>query len=279
MALVSNFEDNNIFHNFAFDIILYYHPRYKKAIINSDNIDLQHPVQKWRYFVFKKIYAKVEYKKYVKKKHKKYYKGYDFSNFINYEQSKHMINIYNKLTKFTFGEYILLVQRGENNRYLYDYSTKLKIEDYLKTKNLKIPIRVCNFENMTPQEQYDICSKCLFFIAAHGAGCTNIIFTPKMTPLIEINFRKHWYCDPVCDKHIKGEISINSKCNGRLKFKPQFHKADYHNLCHLINKKYIEMEAIEYSEGFLSKNPICKQKIYIDGNVLIERINFERSFI
>ena len=28
-----------------------------------------------------------------------------------------------------------------------------------------------------------------------------LIFTHKSTPLIEINLRKHWYCDNVCDDH------------------------------------------------------------------------------
>jgi hypothetical protein len=122
------------------------------------------------------------------------------------------------------------------------------------------------------EEQYDICSDAALFICGHGAGCTNLIFTPKNCPLIEINFRNHWYCDPVCEDHYNGTISINEKCNGKLCYREYFHKADYHNLCHLIDKKYLEVEAVEYGGRFLSKNPISKQRIYIDGNQLAHTI-------
>ena len=99
-----------------------------------------------------------------------------------------------------------------------------------------------------------------------------MLFTQSDCPLIEINFRNHWYCDPVCDDHYYGRISINCKCSGS-RTNSFFHKADYHNLCHLINKKYIEIEAEKYSEGFTARNPISKKKIYIDGQNLLKHIN------
>jgi len=66
---------------------------------------------------------------------------------------------------------------------------------------------------------------------------------------------------------------MNAKCDGKLSFRPYFHKADYHNLCYLLNKKYIEIEAVKYDGGFLSRNPISKKNIYIDGENLIQYID------
>jgi hypothetical protein len=276
MKLVSNIKDENIFHILAFDIIMYYDKIYDEVIIDSTNLDIDNSnIQKWRLFVMKKLYKNVYYSDNIEKENNKTYNGYDCWKFIEYPQCPHITSIYDEISPKTFDKtkYILLNQRKEDDRYLYDYNTKLKLEEFLLNQNLPIPIKVCNFENMTPEEQYDICSNCVVFISAHGAGCTNLIFTQKNTPLIEINFRKHWYCDSVCDKHFNNNISVNENCNNNSTFSIYFHKADYHNLCYLIGKKYIEMEAIEYKDGFNNRNPISKKKIFINGNELINHIN------
>jgi hypothetical protein len=41
----------------------------------------------------------------------------------------------------------------------------------------------------------------------------------------------------------------------------------------LLGKKYLEIEAVEYKDGFSNRNPISKKKIYIDGNNLVNHIN------
>tara|TARA_A100001015_G_scaffold294076_1_gene371434 strand:- start:9511 stop:10374 length:864 start_codon:yes stop_codon:yes gene_type:complete len=284
MQLISEIKDNNIFHIFFFDIIKYYDPKYKNVYINSERIENNKKkklCQKWRLFVMKKLYNNVEYltdiscTEYNSKNISPtiIYKGYNFAEFIKYKPHPHLCKIYHKIISnktLVQDKYILLNQREIDDRYLYDYNTKLKLEDFLFSQKLKYPLKVCNFSNMTPEEQYEICNNCVIFISAHGAGCTNLIFTPKTAPFTEINFRKHWYCNEVCNDHFNGKISINEKCNG---FKPYFHKADYHNLCYLIGKKYLEIEAIEYGEGFNNRNPISKKKIYIDGHSLIEKIH------
>ena len=270
--LFSNINENNIFHIFEWDIIRFYSPNYQKALIYADNIDINHPTQKWRYFVMNKLYKSVEYTN-LKAQSRLLYAGFECFEFIKYFPSYPLIDIYQKLRPKLYGKYILVVQRNENDRYLYDYHTKLPLQDYVQTKKFKLPVKHCNFAQLSPQDQYDACANSAIIIMAHGAGCTNVIFTPKQTPLIEINFRKHWYCDLVCDDHFSGKISINQKCNGKLTCFNHFHKADYHNLCHLINKKYVEMEAIEYGGSFNTRNPISKQKIFIDGALLENYIN------
>ena len=223
----------------------------------------------------KKLYKNVFYLTNIKQENNKTYDGYDCWKFIKYSPCPHICSIYDTISPKIENnlKYILLHQRNENDRYLYDYDTKLKLEDYLSTQNIIMPIKVCNFNNMSPEEQYEICSNCVIFISAHGAGCTNIIFTQKNTPLIEINFRKHWYCDSVCDDHFYNKIDINEKCNGSLTYRNYFHKADFHNLCFLLGKSYLEIEAVEYQDGFHNRNPISKKKIFINGNHLIQNIN------
>jgi hypothetical protein len=200
-----------------------------------------------------------------------YHNSYNCWEFIKYPIDNHILEIVNKINSKCKGKYILLNQRSINNRYIYENDTELPLEEYLLKFNF--PFKFCNFENMTPEAQYEICSKALIFISVHGAGCTNLIFTPIECPLIEINFRKHWYCDPVCDDHLFKIVDINEKCNGQLTYSKEFHKADYHNLCYLIGKKYIEIESIKYKDGFNDKNPINKTKIYIDGQNLLNLIN------
>jgi len=201
------------------------------------------------------------------------YFQYDCWKFIKYQPEIKLINIVDKIrpSTHTNGEYILLNIRNDS-RVLFDYQTKLKLEVFLQSQKLPINLKICDFSIIPVEEQYNLCSNARVFISAHGAGCTNLIFTPKNCPLIEINFRKHWYCwdnDNICELHRNNIISINDKCEGPNKSHGGFHKADYHNLCHLIDKPYFEIEAVEYGGRFLSVNPISKEKIYIDGSNLI----------
>jgi hypothetical protein len=274
----SNISDNNIFHIFAFDIIKYYNNNSEKAYICSKNIDKNHNTQKWRYFVMNKLYhceyIDIEIPDLIKerlKTIKPLHNGYNCWQFIKYNEDPHIKNIYTKIiSNISEGQYILLNIR-DDQRILYDYNSGLKLESFLTNNQnrLNAPFIFCNFSKIPPEEQYKICNNAKILIAAHGAGCTNLIFTP----LIEINLRKYWYCDPVCNLHIDGKICMNTKCHGKLTYRPYFHKADYHNLCYLLGKKYLEIEAIKYDGGFLNKNPISKKNIYIDGEKLITTIN------
>lgn len=269
--LVSKIQDNNIFHIF-FEIIQYYSSNYQDIYIYENNIDKNNPCQKWRVFVMQKMYGKtIKYTNLLINNHR-FNNGYNHNKFIKFQASNYLIELVKNIASTEKPEYILFNQRKPNNRYLYDYKTKLPLDDYLKSQNLNLPLKTCCFDDLNVKEQYDICSKAIIFITMHGAACTNLIFTPLNTPLIEINFRTHWYCDGVCDDHFNGKISINEKCNGTLMF-PEYHKADYHNLCYLLGKKYYEISPIEYSGKFLNRNPISKENIFIDGDNLVKLIN------
>jgi len=263
---------------------MYYDASYSDIYIYYDRktYDGDHPCQKWRVFLLERIFqTKVKYatttttttESSIYNSPKR--PPFQHTRYIKYEKDIAFTQMLKHITPppTEKGKYILLNQRKENNRYMYDTKTGLPIHIFLEQyrEQLKIPFRFCCFDDMTPEEQYNICSEAAIFISAHGAACTNIIFTPISTPLIEINFRKDWYCDPVCDQHFHHTISFDTKCNGPL-LHPEYHKADFHNLSYLLGKKYYEITPDKYSGRFRDRNPISKENIHINGQYLVKLI-------
>ncbi|MCP3851898.1 MAG: glycosyltransferase family 61 protein, partial [Gammaproteobacteria bacterium] len=188
--------------------------------------------------------------------------SFNHHDFIDYSPNNDFIQL-SDLIKEQAGinsndlNYVLLSQRPVGNRYLIDSETGIPLEEYLRNALGKrsIPFKFCDFSVMAPAEQAKVCGGAKLFISAHGAGNSNIIFTPSHCHILEYNFRKYWHCHPVCDAHFHGELPDHQKCDGEFKEYPLFHKADYHNLCHLLGRPYTELEAIRY-EGFNNRNPI-----------------------
>jgi hypothetical protein len=270
ITYISNISDNNIFHIF-YHIIKYYSEDYINVFILSSNINIENKCQQWRLFVMNKIYGNVQYISTNNINNKMINIPYDHTNFIKYQKSDLLIKIIKNLIPPNLGKYILLNQRKLNNRYLYDYETKEGLDKILRTTQFKIPIKTCCFDEMSIQEQYNICSGAKIFISMHGAACTNLIFTPLDVIFIEINFRTNWYCDPVCDDHFNCKIGINDKCDGKL-LHPNYHKADYHNLAYLLGRTYFEINPISYGGKFIDRNPISKENIYVNTKEIIDII-------
>ena len=67
-------------------------------------------------------------------------------------------------------------------------------------------------------------------------------------------------------------MKINDQCQGKLNYRKSYHKADFHNLSYLVGKKYIEISPVKYKGVFTSRNPISKQKIFVDGNLLVSTV-------
>jgi hypothetical protein len=271
---VSTNPDENIFHVF-YDVMVYFSPHYKKIHLVDESIDKESQVQRWRLFLLQKIYP-TKTIKYVQSPPKSQSlilrRGYDHTSFVQYPIKNPYRSIVERICSKEKGEYILFNQRAMDDRYLYDSNTGLGLGDFLKTKQFEFPLRVCSFHEMTVEEQYEACSKALLFISAHGAGCTNLIFTPIDCPLIEISQRTHWYCDPVCDDHFFNKTKINDQCQDKLNYRESYHKAEFHNLSYLIGKKYVEINPVKYEGVFTGRNPINKQKIFVDGNLLLNTI-------
>lgn len=271
---VASNPDENIFH-VLYDTIVYYSPYYREIHILDQSIDKNSRVQKWRLFFLQKVYPQKKIK-YVKstpiKPSLELRMGYDHNVFINYPVRQPHFSIVQQVCSKEKGEYILFNQRGIDDRYLYESVSGLPLEDFLRKQSFGRPLKICSFHDMSPEEQYQVCSKALLFISAHGAGCTNIIFTPLDCPLIEISQRTNWFCDPICDDHFYSKIGINEPCAVSMINKSQYHKADFHNLCFLIGKNYTEIEPLRYEGVFKARKPIAKQKIFVDGQSLLNTI-------
>ena len=159
---------------------------------------------------------------------------------------------------------VVVFSLRKQNRILCDTHTKQPIETLIAEKYGHQSI--VYFESMDAQDQLRILQNCKIFCGVHGANLVNLVFTRTNAHVIEVDFKKHWYCDPVCEQHYSGKLRSDQKCNGKCT-RGCYHKADYHNLSLLCGKQYSSISA-EYTEKFNDRNPINVQKVYIDFNKL-----------
>lgn len=252
--------------------------------VASDNIKWNKPEHKWRVYVLSNIFRRVEFvsaddlDRIVDPIPVDTSGGYHHHKFRKYPPNADAI----RLTEFIKENaglnrpdhpYVLLNQRPVNKRYLVEEKTDAPLGDYLAEALRKrgIPFKNCDFSEMTPNEQAQTCFGANLFISVHGAGLTNVIFTPRECPVLEFNFRKHWNCHPVCDRHFSGDLQDHEECDGELTFQPHFHKADFHNLCLLLGRPYTELEAERYGRHY-SRNPINRVSVFVDGVRLLDEI-------
>ncbi len=292
VVLVSNIKDINIFHFFALEIWVVWDTvcKYKNISFILYLTDYEdNGVHRWRKDLSSAFVPTFTNKenmcKYIHDKKLSVTKVIDLPyhgwmidawSFVKYPKSDYWISFADtiknnlQLPVTLHGTYATFVTR-KKSRVLYDVETKTLFETIFRQTCLqhKIPFIVACFDEMTLHEQAVIVSKTKVMLSCHGAGNTNVFFLPSNGHLMEINFRKHWYCDPVCKLHSTGELPYTCKCDGKLTYRPYFHKADYHNLAHLFGKQYTEL-SIEDGEGFIDNNPINITKLYIDGNYVIK---------
>jgi hypothetical protein len=159
---------------------------------------------------------------------------------------------------------VVVFSLRKQNRVLYDIHTKQPIENIVAEKYGAHSI--VYFEKMDPVEQLCILQNCKVLCGVHGANLVNLVFTRSVAHIVEIDFKTHWYCDPVCDDHLQKKLKPCEKCNGKLT-RGGYHKADYHNLALLSGKKHTSVSA-EYTEYFIDRNPINVQRVYVDFNKL-----------
>lgn len=160
--------------------------------------------------------------------------------------------------------YALLITR-KKNRILKDletgdFATNI-FSEYCDGE--KIPFKVASFENLSLKQQIKLISKARILFAVHGAECTNLIFMAQNALFVEINFRKHWYCDPVCEDHFSARLDYASKCVGVNNLTRPFHKADIFMLAQLFGHDHLEI-SFDRADRFLDRNPINVNEITID---------------
>lgn len=168
---------------------------------------------------------------------------------------------------------ITVLVRG-NSRILRDNASRRPLEDVL-SECLPVELRTrlvkTSFEDMSFPEQASIMARSRVFIAAHGAGMTNLFLLPDGAHVFEVGMRRHWYCHPVCAGHLEGVIEYVDRCGGSMSPWTGYHKADYHNLAKVCGIKYDEVE-LDDGGPFLDENPISIVNAFVDAQQLAQRI-------
>jgi len=168
---------------------------------------------------------------------------------------------------------VVFVERKQS-RVAYDAKTRLPLSGVLEVSLSQYEVRfetVCFDEDVSLEAQAGCLSNARIMISVHGAANTNLFLLPGGASLFEINFRKHWYCDPVCSGHRSGQIPYVARCDGPLTYRPHFHKADYHNLAQVFGVRYKEFEILD-ADRFLDDNPVNLERIYVDAEYLVSSV-------
>ena len=171
---------------------------------------------------------------------------------------------------------ILIVVRS-NTRVAYDVRARDKrLEEYVreslrgKSESLLSRIRILSDADGCPFErQVELFATARCIVGVHGAALTNVVFADPRATLIEISFRKHWYCDPLCARHQSGECAYAERCGSTLG-RP-YHKADYRNLAVARGLSYVEVDTLD-GDTFESDNHISVRKLYVDGEDVVSKI-------
>lgn len=291
--LVSNIVDVNVFHFFALEVHAVW-----ESICNHGKVDFivfledykDNGVHRWRRDLlncivptFYDIERLQEYCKsnnaYIKHTYNLPYKGWviDPWSFVDYQPSCKFIHFANTVKNnlkipLSHGKYATLVTR-KKSRVLCDHMSKINFDEYFAEfcQRQAIPFKIVCFDEIPLEEQALVLADTKVMLSCHGAGNTNVFLLPSNGHLMEINFRKHWYCDPVCEQHFAGTLPTTCRCEGQLTWRPYFHKADYHNLAKLFGKKYTELQ-LEYVDGFIDSNPINVMKVYVDSKYIMEHV-------
>ena len=173
------------------------------------------------------------------------------------------------------GSKVVLINR-EHSRRIHDDASGKRMESVLAEFCLEngVPYAVATFDDCSLGAQAELLSDARVMIANHGAANTNLFLLPENGHLIEINFRRFWHCDPVCDAHFSNTIRYRDRCRGKLTFRPDFHKADYHNLAQLFARKYTEIQLVD-ADTFLDRNPINLKNVFVHSEDIFTVIRRE----
>ena len=191
----------------------------------------------------------------------------------------------NKTIKKKLLKYSSLLEICINNKNVFVHDILAK-----ELKKLNIPFKSTSFDNTSFEEQAEFLKDVKILIACHGTAFTNLFLLPKNSTIMEVSFRRYWFCDPVCENHYTGEWAYKSDCHNRNKVinkysfdekkrKLIYHKAEYYNLSQLFGIGYKEI-LIEDANGYFNdntntndiNNPINLTNIYIDTNDVINKI-------
>lgn len=279
--------DKNIWHIFMMELLEIGRLMQKNISIEHlllTNFDESSNVDKWRTYVLQYLVKNIYVSENLKNKHsivtilprytinyqpeilKIHYQWFDCWNSINYKEHKDNIIFIDKLKALMNIKcelkHIKFINR-KHTRQVFDSVTYEPIEKEL----IKHGIQSVYFEDLHPRDQIDFVKDARILISPHGSGLTNMIFTHNDCIICELNLRKHWFCNPICENHKTGKIKIDEDCRRG----PVFSKYDFINMCKLLGKRHIELTPEKYTDK--SYKNILDRDFIIDSNKLVNFIN------
>lgn len=277
--IISHYDDNaNIFHVLLkeFPVLMQYMKDYKRRDLVLKHTKSNAGVMDYRKMIYTPFFNVVTYNVNAEEAINLQKFPYTIFNPFKYQPLKKHIEFCNALSVLKEYYYTenpkapnIVFSLRKQNRILIDTHTNSPIEDLIVEKYGQQSI--VYFESMDAVEQLRILQNCKIFCGVHGANLVNLVFTRTNAHVIEIDFKKHWNCDPICNEHFNGTLQPHEKCKGKLT-RGCYHKADYHNLSLLCGKKYTSISA-ENIEKYNDRNPINVQKVYIDFQKLVMYID------
>jgi hypothetical protein len=164
---------------------------------------------------------------------------YDCNYTMNYKMISYFDILKFKMNIHCTLEHVKFINR-KSTRQVFDIDSNEPIEKALSNHG----IHCTYFEDLSPTDQINFVKDARIIIAPHGSALTNLIFTHQDCVIIEINLRKYWFCDPICDDHKYGKCEIHEDCHNG----PPFCKYDFYNICKLLNRRYFELEVDKYTD-------------------------------
>ena len=142
----------------------------------------------------------------------------EFDKFRTYEASNPYRSMVNRIQHHhgihlgAAEECVLIQRRG--SRVLHAAETGAPLEQWLgpRLKAAGIPWRLVILEDLDPLDQWRALARARLLIGVHGSGLTNLVFTPEACTVLEIDFRRHWHCDPLCTDHRSGRLAYSETC-------------------------------------------------------------------
>jgi len=301
MAIVSHYSDiGNIFHIFAKEVLAIWEVYSEQGLSHKNTtIVLKNykddVVNRWRVALLKSLFKNVliggfdkkdRYRVIIDILHDKHNKWmFDPFVFKKIPKSPSCIEMAGRVKKSqnTYG--IVAAQVGfvyrKHNRMLFDHATKqpahLVLGEKLEKKG--IPFIAVDLDNASFAQQAGFLKDVEVLVAVHGAAFTNMFLLPKNAAVFEVSFRRYWFCDPVCERHVTGECDYKKDCFNRKDPEKNlyYHKADYHNMSQLFDIGYQEI-LLEDANGYFKTaeesdyNPINLRNLFVDTDAVVAQI-------
>lgn len=193
-------------------------------------------------------------------------------NLANARRNDLFIDCFRQMTIGVREEIDLLFVSRSKSRLLFDNRSGDRAEDRLSelSNGSNLTYRCVDLDQLSPSDQFTMFRSARNILAVHGAGLTNIVFCNPDARVWELNFRRLFPCDPLCDDHFRSLKTFHTPCNSSRLFS-EFHKLDYLKLSRIFGLAYTELD-IEDCKEPMDRNPINVRSVFVDVDSVMNQI-------